>query len=346
MNKEYKFLVVGLGSMGKRRIRCLLAMGYPKEQIGGFDMREDRRKEASEKYDVRTFGDFDEAFAAMTPDGMVISVPPHVHHIYMKEAAQRSVPFFVEASVLDDDMEEIIRLSKKNGIVAAPSATMCFHPAIRMIGDMVNNGDLGKISYVAVHTGQYLPDWHTYEGVEDFYVSRRDTGGAREIVPFELTWLTNMFGFPSRIANINRKTIEINGAEEIDDTYCCIMDYAEQGLVVNLTIDVVSRTPVEKVFVNGDKKQLTWDVQDDMVKVFDPAAKKWVEHDYSTAEEDQGYEFKLDENMYIEELGSFVEAASGGAPFRNTLEADWKVLKLLYAMEESSESGKFVSLQD
>ena len=32
-----KFLIVGLGSMGKRRIRCLKSLGY--EDIVGYDVR-------------------------------------------------------------------------------------------------------------------------------------------------------------------------------------------------------------------------------------------------------------------------------------------------------------------
>ena len=39
-----KFLQIGLGSMGKRRIRCLQALG--ETGIVAFDPREDRREEA------------------------------------------------------------------------------------------------------------------------------------------------------------------------------------------------------------------------------------------------------------------------------------------------------------
>ena len=42
-----KCLVIGLGSMGKRRIRCLKALGYT--DITGYDTRQDRREETREK---------------------------------------------------------------------------------------------------------------------------------------------------------------------------------------------------------------------------------------------------------------------------------------------------------
>ena len=49
-----KVLVIGLGSMGKRRIRNLRALGL--SEIAGFDPRVDRRQEASEKYSIQAFG--------------------------------------------------------------------------------------------------------------------------------------------------------------------------------------------------------------------------------------------------------------------------------------------------
>ncbi len=47
-----KFLIAGLGSMGKRRIRNLLALG--ERDIVGFDIRADRRQEALDRYGIRT----------------------------------------------------------------------------------------------------------------------------------------------------------------------------------------------------------------------------------------------------------------------------------------------------
>lgn len=66
-----KFLVVGLGSMGKRRVRNLQALGHA--ALAGFDLRADRRREAAEKYDIPVFDTFEAAVAAFKPDALVIS---------------------------------------------------------------------------------------------------------------------------------------------------------------------------------------------------------------------------------------------------------------------------------
>jgi predicted dehydrogenase len=333
-------LIVGLGSMGKRRVRCLQHLGYGAEQIHGFDLREDRRAEAAETYGIHVHDAFDSAFEAAQPGAMVISVPPDVHHIYMKKALNLDVPFFVEASVVDEDLEAIIQHAEVKEVLAVPSATMLFHPAIKTVRRIIDDGILGKLSHMSLHAGQYLPDWHTYEAVEDFYVSQPETGGAREIVPFELTWVTTLFGFPKRVAGVVGKTIDIEGAEAIDDTYNFILDY--DGFMVTGIVDVVSRSATRRIVINGERGQLIWDWVEEEVRVYDGENGAWTAHPYDIAAAADGYDAKIGETMYIEEVRAFLNAVTGGGAFPNSLEEDLEVLRLLYAIEDASDTGHMV----
>ena len=58
-----QFLVVGGGSMGKRRTRCLLANGVPEDNIHLVDVRQDRREEVQQKYGVTTHTSLDAGMA-------------------------------------------------------------------------------------------------------------------------------------------------------------------------------------------------------------------------------------------------------------------------------------------
>jgi len=335
-----KFLVVGLGSMGKRRVRCLQALNHNK--ICGFDLRADRAEEAKQKYSIKTFTEFDAAVQEFQPDTLIISVPPQFHHIYIKYALEHNLHCFIEASVVDDNMLELIKMEKNVQVTVAPSSTLYFHPAIKMIRDIVRSGELGKISNVIYHSGQYLPDWHTYEKVSEYYVSNPATGGAREIVPFELTWLVDLFGFPKKVCGNVRKTINIEGAEKIDDTYNFLMDYKD--FLVSMTVDVVSRFAVRKLLINGDQKQLTWDWNVPRINIYDPQKQIWENREYKMLQSAQGYNTNIGENMYIDEVAAFIKAIVEKTPFVNTLEKDYAVLKLLYAIEESDQKSSYVEI--
>ena len=332
-------LIIGLGSMGKRRIRNLKHLNVT--TIEGFDLRQDRCEEAAALYGIKTYSTIDGALQNNKYDAFVISVPPHIHHIYMKLAVSLKMPFFVEASVVDDDMELIIKAVAENNLVAAPSSTMYFHPAIKKIRQILTDGDLGNLTNINYHSGQYLPDWHTYEKVSEFYVSNKATGGAREIVPFELTWLVELLGFPKKVTGMYKKTIHIEGAEEIDDTYCGLFDYGT--FILNLTVDVVSRLATRKLLINGAEGQLQWDWNDDYLLVYTPASGQ-VKHSFEMIEAQAGYNKNITEQMYIEEMAMFLEAVEGKIKFVNNLAQDHGVLKLLYLLEQAQDTQQIITL--
>ena len=56
-----RFLVIGLGSMGKRRIRCLKYLG--EKDIIGFDVRQERCDEATSRYGINAYTDFERALS-------------------------------------------------------------------------------------------------------------------------------------------------------------------------------------------------------------------------------------------------------------------------------------------
>jgi predicted dehydrogenase len=237
--------------------------------------------------------------------------------------------------------EIIVEITKKN-IFAAPSSTLYFHPAIQKIFQLINSNYLGSISNVLYHMGNYLPDWHTYEKVSDFYVSKKETGGAREIVPFELTWITKLFGFPKQLVSTVKKTIEIEGAPVIDDTYNSILDYG--NFTMMLTVDVVTRSSTRRLLINGSLRQLEWDWNSNAVRVFHHDKLEWETFPYETISAAIGYNKNITEQMYVDEMNAFFKGIENPSSYVNTLEEDHKVLKLLYAMEQSYKEKKFVDV--
>jgi predicted dehydrogenase len=338
MNTEMRVLVAGLGSMGKRRIRCLQRLGF--RDVTGFDLRADRREEAQRLYGVPVVATVEEALAR-EPEAMIISVPPDVHHEWLDRALDRSCHAFVESSVVDTGIEKAIERQRQTNVVVAPSATLLFHPAIRTIRTLLQSGRLGTLSNVMLHSGQYLPDWHTYEKVSDYYVSNPATGGAREIVPFELSWVVQLLGFPLRVAGNVRKTIDIEGAERIDDTYNGLLDYG--AFLMTFTVDVVSRHGVRRLLLNGSQGQVVWDWDIPVVRLFDAVRGQWEEIPYELDAAQKGYNVNIAESMYVEELRAFFDAV-GGAAFPRSLTEDLRVLRLLYAIEESDRTSTIVRL--
>lgn len=331
-----RFLVVGLGSMGKRRIRNLAHLEAG--DLAGFDPREDRRSEAAGKYGVPVYGDFEAAMGSFRPEALVISTPPDLHVRYARTALERGCHFFAEASVLDDGMEELHRLSRaRPELVAAPSCTMRYHPSVRRIRELVAGGAVGSPRLLTYQCGQWLPDWHPWEDYRAFYVSRRATGACREIVPFELSWLTWALGPVESVAAMRGKLSTLDC--DIDDAYQLLLRF-RSGMLGHLLVDVIARAPVRSLRICGEGGTIEWDAAGRRVRRYDASAAAWRTIEEPARIEEPGYVNA--ENMYIDEMRDFAEACAGGRPWGYTLEEDMRTLSLLKAAETASDEGRTV----
>jgi len=332
-----KFLVIGLGSMGKRRVRNLIALGYG-NNVAGFDLRDDRRMEAT-KYEITIFDDFGKAVSEFKPDAFLISTPPNFHMQYAYIAEQNNIHCFIEASVVD--AEKILELSNKiknKKIIMAPSCTMRYYPMPMKIKELINSGIIGKVLNYNYQTGQYLPDWHPWEKIEDFYVSNPDTGGCREIVPFELTWLNDIFGDSKPLACVRKKLTDMNAA--IDDIYHCILEYPN-NVIGNLTVEVVSRPrATREIRILGSEGEIVYSADNNELRYINLQMNDWERVNFDTGTVESGY--INPEEPYINEVKAYVDAIinlknSKVSSYPNTLEDDYKILQTLYKLEEISE---------
>jgi predicted dehydrogenase len=319
-----KFLVIGLGSMGKRRIRNLKTLGF--SDIIGFDVKQERRKEAEKLYGIRTIGDVDHVNDF---NSVIISSPPDRHDEYLRFSLEKNKPCFMELNLILGDMPKLNEIAKSKKVLVAPSCTLKFHPSIQTIKKIVQSGNYGKLTNFAYHVGQYLPDWHPWENIKDFFVSKRETSGCKEILAVELHWLMDTFGKPKDILSCHEKSslFDVN----IDDTYAIILRF--ENFIGSLLIDVVSRFGTRALTLNLEKAQIRWVGEEPVVKLYDPETKHWSPYPMTQTHSEAA--LNPIEQMYVEEIQSFIEALGGGPPFPNTLDEDIELLNILERAEHS-----------
>lgn len=333
-----KLLVIGLGSMGKRRIRNLRHLGA--EAITGFDPRADRRKEAVERYGI-TIVDGIEAGLDRDLDAVVISTPPDLHTFYALLAARRGLSFFTEASVVDDGMDELEREVARRGVVGAPSCTMRYYVGPQTIRQWVEAGAIGRPLTFVYQSGQWLPDWHPWEDYRTFYASNRVTGACREIVPFELTWLTEIFGTVAAVQAFKTKMSALEA--DIDDLYQALFQFAS-GVSGVLHVDVLARAPVRRFHLVGTEGSIVWDALDKAARLYRAATGQWEVQSLTSGTVEPGYAEWAAEEPYVDEMRDFIAAVRREKLWRHSLADDRRILRALYAAEESHAHGHLVRL--
>lgn len=299
-------IVIGLGSMGKRRIR-LLQKSADIDLIAGIDSNPERRKEAKSLYSIETAESILYAVSTYKPDCAFICVSPLSHRAIIKECLEYNLHVFTEINLVSDGYEENIRLSRERNKVLFLSSTFLYREEVKYIRSKVAQ-ETGKINYI-YHIGQYLPDWHPWESYNNFFVGNKRTNGCREIMAIEMPWLIETFGEIDSVYSTHGKMSTL--AVDYDDNYMIQLCH-KNGNRGCLIIDVVSRKAVRNFEAYSEKLHISWDGTPSGLIDYDVTSKQTVSVKlYDDVERVEGYQATVIENGYASEINEFFDVISG-----------------------------------
>lgn len=326
-----KILVVGLGSMGRRRIRLLLKINHNFE-IVGIDSQESRCRQAEEEFGIRTMNDINEALETMNPQCVVISTSPLSHAGIIKICLEKDCHVFTELNLVADGYDENIQLAKEHQKVLFLSSTFLYRAEIQYIQQKINeNKEVLNYNY---HVGQYLPDWHPWESINNYFVGEKRTNGCRELLAIELPWLIKSFGLIKNVQVVSRKSTNL--PLRYKDNYLLLIEH-ENGNAGTLAVDVMSRKAVRRLEVFGESLYLTWDGTPATLKEYniDKRCEESVQL-YSSVNMQEGYASFIVENAYEDELRTFLNEVDGKGVAKYSFEEDRRVLKIIDSIEEKN----------
>lgn len=327
-----KFLVIGLGSMGKRRIRNLHAHG--EKDIIGFDLSAKCRAEAEKEYGIRTTLSLKSLEQDMF-DAVIISTPPNAHGEYIRFALKHKKHFFTEVSTSDDGYAEISQ-NKNTQLVMAPSCTLRFFAPIKLIKSFLDEGRIGKVLAFNYHVGQYLPDWHPWEDYRKVFFSRKETGACRELFPFELCWLNSLMqSRPTEVSGFLNKVSPLD--MDAEDILMAHLRY-ENGTVGTIFIDVISRKPIRNITFLGSEGTLEWRWQDWKILLYSSKTKMTEEISVQKEIPTKGYTAQS-EKMHADEIHAFLEAVYKRAPYPYTFKEEKKNIEMLIKLIDAQKTA-------
>ncbi|ORU01007.1 Legionaminic acid biosynthesis protein PtmF [Anaerovibrio sp. JC8] len=321
-------LVVGLGSMGKRRIRLIKEL-YPEFAIYGVDGREDRQAEAREMYGIATYSTISAAKIAVEIDTALVCTSPLSHNAIIAECLNNKWHVFTELNLVSDGYVENMKLAEKNGCTLFLSSTFLYREEIRYLREKISPS--GKWNYV-YHIGQYLPDWHPWENYKDFFIGDKRTNGCREIMAIELPWLSKTFGKVIDYSVVSDCQTELN--IDYNDNYIITMKH-ENGNKGCLIVDVVSPVAVRRLEAYREKEYYKWSGTPDSLLEYCNDKDALVQvHLHEKEEHKEGYRAFVVENAYKNELKEFFSVVNGDKNAEYGFAQDYEILKLIDSLEE------------
>ena len=322
-----KILIVGLGSMGKRRARLIKGIDNT-IKVAGVDFSKERREEA-ETLGITAYESISAAVLAEKFDAAFVSTAPKSHSVIISELLDNSLSVFTEINLISEGYEENIKKAEDKNVTLFLSSTMLYRGETQFIKNEVDAFQK-PVSYI-YHIGQYLPDWHPWENYKNFFVGDKRTGGCREIFGIELPWILDAFGDVTQVHAVNSKLSEL----EIDypDSYLVTLIH-KNGTKGQLAVDIVSPKAVRSLEVFGEGLHLFWEGNPKELYKFDFESKlKNQIFTYTSFEQDPRYSDNIVENAYVDEIQNFFGVLSGKEMPRYTFEKDFETLKVIDTIE-------------
>ncbi len=155
--------VIGCGYWGPNLIRNYRTL--PECRLEAICDRDSSRLEKMHHLypDVRFESDVDKVLSDSKVDAVAIAVPVGFHYELAKKSIIAGKHTFIEKpmAATSAQCEELVELANKHGVVLMVGHTFLYSPAVRMMKEIVDSGDIGRIRYISarrLNLGLYQKD--------------------------------------------------------------------------------------------------------------------------------------------------------------------------------------------
>jgi len=321
-----KFGVVGYGYWGPNVVRNL-------DQLDGStvvavcDKSPTARKRIHKSYPhVKVVSETAELMSSADIDAVAIVTPVWTHFELTKAALQNGKHVFVEKPFTSDSAqaEELINLAEKKHLKIMVDHTFLFTGAVKKIGQLLDEGALGKIYYydsTRVNLGLF----------------QHDVNVIWDLAPHDLSIIDHLIKETPEAVSATGQT-HLNSHEDI----AFITVYFPHKIIAHINVNWLSPVKVRTTLIGGEKKMLVWnDLEaDEKIKVYDKgvhiSSPEGVRNLLVNYRSGDMWSPQLEQIEALkQELAYFVDCISNNhAPF-NDGAAGLRVVKLLEAANES-----------
>lgn len=339
-----KILIAGLGSIGRRHFRNLIALGE-KDLVLLRTRKATLSDDELADYPVET--DIQDALRKHKPDAVVVANPSALHLEVAIPAAEAGCHILLEKPVSHslEGLDELQKAAHKNGSRILVGFQFRYHPMLNKARELIRSGALGQPLTVHAHWGEYLPNWHPWEDYRQSYAARADLGGG------VIGTLTHPFDYLRFLLGEIDALWSFNG--HISPLELDVEDVAEIGLkfksgaLGSVHLNYVQRPPVHRFEIVGTNGTLRWDNADGTLHFYKISASFGSYSSNPPAPVIETFSPPDDferNHLFLDQTRHFIEVVKGAQPVC-TLDDGIQALRLALAARESQQTGRAVSFQ-
>lgn len=329
-----KILIVGLGSIGKRHLRNILAIENTKK-LEIIIYSKQTKSYLSNHKNIKIFDTLDKCLLEKPDVGFITNET--VHHIPIAiKLAKVGLDLFIEKPLSNkiSNVKTFSKIVKTKKLITLVGCNLRFHRCINEIKNLIDQKVIGDIISVKVECGTYLPDWHPNENYSKSYASRDDLGGGVVLTCIhELDYLFWFFGETQEVFSMTGKYSNLKITAS--DLSAIILKF-KNNIIAEVHLDYFQKPEARSCKLIGTKGTITWDSLSNEVKIYDFKKSKWKSKLKIK---------KYDKNeMYVKELEHFIQCVNKKKKTINDISQGEYVLKVALGIIKSSKLKKSIAL--
>jgi predicted dehydrogenase len=174
MAERHRVLVVGVGSIGERHLRCFRTTGRSDATL--VEVNAELRRSVAQRYGVPAHADLDAALAER-PTAAVIATPASSHVMLATRLAEAGVHLLIEKplSTRLDGIDRLRQLVRERRLVAAVAYVYRVHPALAAMKGVLSQHRFGRPVQLIAVCGQHFPTYRP--AYRSTYYTRHASGG-------------------------------------------------------------------------------------------------------------------------------------------------------------------------
>jgi glutamate-1-semialdehyde aminotransferase/spore coat polysaccharide biosynthesis protein SpsF (cytidylyltransferase family)/predicted dehydrogenase len=324
----YRALVVGCGSIGRRHARNLKSLGV--RQLGFCDTSPEALKQCREELNGETFADYGEALRKFRPDLALICTPPVYHVEEALAALQAHAHVFIEKPLSHESsgIQALIAEARHHDRNVQIGYNMRFHPGLKILKELIDSGKIGRVLWLSVEAGQYLPDWRPWQHYRASYSARHELGGGIILDgSHELDYICWLLGRPTEVTCRAEHLSSLD--VDVEDSAWIYLSFPERRRA-ELHLDFVQRAYTRTCKVVGETGTALWDFSLQEVRWFSAQRQSWNSIPYVFEAND----------MYVAEMVHFLKSLGTGTGPMVDLEQSRDVIRVVEAAKKSSAEGR------
>jgi predicted dehydrogenase len=341
---KMKFIIVGLGSIGRRHFRNLVALG--ETDIILLRTRKGTMPD-DELADYPTETNITEALTKHQPEAVIVANPTSLHLDVAIPAAEAGCHILLEKPVSNslERLDVLQSAAQKSGSKILAGFQFRYHPALNKARELIQDGVLGRVLTLHAHWGEYLPQWHPWEDYRQSYSARAELGGGVIVtLTHPLDYLRYLIGEVDSLWSFNGHISPLE--VDVEDTAEIGLKF-KNGAIGSVHLNYFQRPPVHRFEIAGTNGTLRWDNADGILHFYKTPAPFGSYSDdppapvIETFAPPQGFERN---QLFITQTKHFIEIMRGEAEPVCNLNDGIEALKIALAAYESQKTGSMISL--